>query len=231
MDIVEAINTRMSIRAFKPDPVPRQVLEEILELAMRAPSWSNTQPWEFIIVGGSKLEEIKRALDPMIEKKEVSRIRPDFLMAQKYPDLYTVRKQTLGKTIFQVRGIERGNKEKRVWWSIQELKCFDVPNVIYICTDRSYYFQERGVNVWPIFDCGLLVENIMLLAPKYGLGTLASVAAVMCPDALRDVLDIPDSSMILIGILIGYPDYDDPINQIRSERDPLEKVSKWYGFD
>lgn len=236
MDIAEAINVRRSIRAFKPDPVSKLILKEIIELSLRAPSWGNTQPWEFVIAGGSMLEDIrqatiKRAVDETLNKNEAMRIYPDFHMPRKYPDIYDMRKHAIGKTIFEVKGIERGNKEKRAWWSLQELKCFDVPSVIYICTDRSYYFQESGVNVWPIFDCGLVAENIMLLATKYGLGTMASAASVMYPDILRNMLGIPSSTLILIGIAVGYPVLDDPINQIRSTRDPLDKIAVWHGFD
>jgi nitroreductase len=76
-----------------------------------------------------------------------------------------------------------------------------------------------------------VAENIMLLATKYGLGTIAQIQAVGHPNVLRKVLGIPDSKLIVLGIAIGYPDWDDPINQLRSEREPLDNVSTWYGFD
>jgi len=167
MDIVEAIQQRKSIRAFKPDPVPKEILKEILDLALRAPSWANTQP----------------------------------------------------------------DKEKRRWWLLQGLKLFGAPCVIYIVIDCSFHIQGNGLNIWPIFDCGLVAENIMLLATKYGLGTIAQIQAVVYPDVLRKVLEIPDSKLIVLGIAVGYPDRDDPVNQLRSEREPLDNVSTWHGFD
>jgi nitroreductase len=85
--------------------------------------------------------------------------------------------------------------------------------------------------MWPLFDCGLVAENIMLLATRYGLGTVAQIQAVAYPDVLRKVLGIPDSKLIVLGIALGYPDWDDPVNELRSERDPLDNVSTWYGFD
>jgi nitroreductase len=87
------------------------------------------------------------------------------------------------------------------------------------------------LNIWPVFDCGLVAENIMLLATRYGLGTIAQIQAVVYPDVLRKVLGIPDSKVIVLGIAVGYPDWDDPVNQFRSEREPLDNVSTWYGFD
>ena len=108
---------------------------------------------------------------------------------------------------------------------------FEAPSVIYIYIDRSFHLQGDRLNVWPIFDCGLVADNIMLLATKYGLGTIPQVQAVNYADALRKILGIPDDKLIVLGIAIGYPDWDDPVNQFRSEREPLEKVTKWYGFD
>lgn len=125
----------------------------------------------------------------------------------------------------------REYRERRGWWRLQGLRHFEAPNVIYISIDRFFYFQADGLNVWPLFDCGLVAENIMLLATKYGLGTIAQAQAVVYPSVLRKILGIPDSKLIVLGIAIGYPNWDDPINQTRSPREPLDKVAKWYGFD
>jgi nitroreductase len=76
-----------------------------------------------------------------------------------------------------------------------------------------------------------VAENIMLLATKYGLGTIAQIQAVNYPVVLRTVLGIPDSKLIVLGIAIGYPDWDDPVNELRSEREPLGNISTWHGFD
>jgi nitroreductase len=114
---------------------------------------------------------------------------------------------------------------------LQGLRVFEAPCVIYLLFDRSLYQQGDTLNIWPLFDCGLVAENIMLLATKYGLGTIPQIQAVVYPDVLRKVLGIPDSKVIVLGIAIGYPDWDDPVNQLRSEREPLDSVSAWHGFD
>ncbi len=226
MDICEAVNQRKSIRAFKPDPVPQQVFSEIMELALRAPSWANTQPWEFAVVSGRELEEIRRGF---VEKAE-EEPTPDIARPQQFPEPYDTRRRALGTKLFEVKGIRREDREGRGWLRLQGLKHFGAPSVIYICIDRSFYFQDRSLNVWPIFDCGLVAENIMLLATKYGLGTIPQAQAVIFPDILRKVLRIPDSKLIVLGIAIGYPNWDDPVNQFHSERELLDKVVKWYGF-
>ncbi len=82
-----------------------------------------------------------------------------------------------------------------------------------------------------MFDCGLVAQNIMLLATHYGLGTIVQAQAVHYPNVLRQMLGIPASKLVLVGIAIGYPDWDNPINQVRSERETMETLVKWYGFD
>ncbi len=227
MDICEAVNQRKSIRAFKPDLVPQEVLGEIIELALRAPSWGNTQPWEFAIVGGRELEEIRTGF---IEKAG-EEPTPDINPPQQFPEPYDTRLRAIVAKLLETKGIRREDREGRDWWQLQQLRHFEAPSVIYIYIDRSFYFQADGLNVWPIFDCGLVAENIMLLATKYGLGTVLQAQAVIFPDVVRKVLRMPDSTLIVLGMAVGYPNWADPTNQVRSEREPLNKVARWYGFD
>jgi nitroreductase len=228
MDVAEAIQQRKSIRAFRPDPVPQKILKEILELALRAPSYDNTQPWEFAIVTGKKLEEIRQAV---VEKAAATEDNPDIPRTREFPQPYDNRRRTLGRKVLELKGIRREDKEKRMWWLLQGVRMFEAPCVIYIYIDRSFYQQSELLNIWPVFDCGLVAENIMLLATAHRLGTVAQIQAVLYPDVLRKVLRIPDSKLIVLGIAVGYPDPDDPVNQLNSEREALDNVSTWYGFD
>ena len=228
MDIVEAINKRKSIRAFKSEPVPKEILKQIMKLALRAPSYDNTQPWEFAIATGTKLEEIRQAF---VERAAAEEPHPDLPLIREFPQPYDTRRRVLGRKVFELKGIRREDKEKRMWWLLQGLRSFETPCVIYVYIDRSFYQQGDAINIWPVFDCGLVAENIMLLATKYGLGAVAQIQAVLYPDVLRKVLGISDSKLIVLGIAVGYPDRDDPVNQLRSEREPLDNVSTWHGFD
>jgi len=227
MDIAEAVNSRKSIRAFKPDPVPQAILKEILQSAIRAPSWSNTQPWEFAIVTGDKLEEIRQGC--IAKAKEEP--NPDVARPEGYPEPYDSRSRALGIGLFEIKGIRREDKERRAQWLLEGLRHFESPCVIYVYTDRAFYFQTGGINVWPVCDCGIVAQNIMLLATRYGLGTIAQVQSVLHPDVLKKVLGIPDSKLMVLTVAIGYPDWDDQVNHFTSEREPLDSVAGWYGFD
>jgi len=229
MDITEAIGQRKSIRAFKSDAVPKETLIKIMELALRAPSWANTQPWEFAIVGGETLEEIRKAFAERAKAGE--QMNPDLAAPFNFPEPYDSRRRALGGKLFEIMEIKREDKEKLRLFSLQGSRFFEAPNLIYIYTDRSFYSHDDNLNVWPVFDCGLVAENIMLLATKYGLGTIPQARAVAHPDALRRILRLPDTKLIIIGISIGYPDWDASANKLRSERDSLDNVATWYGFD
>jgi nitroreductase len=220
MDLIEAIDQRKSIRAFKSDPVPQDTLKEILEKSLRAPSWANTQPWEFAIATGKPLDEIRAGF---LEKSSTSPF-PDVPRPPEFPERYAARIRVLDK---QNRLVTQKDWESR---RVQNFKHYGAPAVIYLLTDREIHYQKKGLNVWALYDCGAVAENIMLLATPYGLGTVVQYQAVVYPDVLRKVLGIPESKIMLLGIAIGYPDWDNPVNQFRTEREPLESIATWHGF-
>jgi nitroreductase len=226
MDIEEAINTRRSIRAFKPDPVSPEILQQILKVALKAPSWTNIQPWEFSIATGKTLEEIRQSyLERIGTEPNLEIPRPKI-----FPEPYDTRRRTAIAQSQEAQGIKREDKEGRKVWEHKQLTNFGSPCEIYVYTDRSFYRHETGINPWPIFDCGMVAENIMLMATKFGLGTILQAQAVAHPDILRKALGIPDSKLIVVGMAIGYPDWQSPLNKFKTFKEPLSILTKWFGF-
>jgi nitroreductase len=221
MDIVTAIKERQSIRAFKPDPVPLDILKKIISQALWAPSWANTQPWEFAVAGGKKLKEIQ---DGFLNRGDVE-AKSEVARPYEFPEPY----------ISRMRGLMA--KEK-TFMSEAEFKGrrtdnfghYGAPACIYLLIGRSFVYQAKGVNVWPLYDCGSVVQTIMLLATSYGLGTVAQAQAVTYPDIIRKVLNIPEDKLLALGIAIGYPDMEAKRNKFRSDREPLDKVATFYGL-
>jgi nitroreductase len=221
MDVVEAIRERKSVRAFKPDPVSQDMLRQIVEQALRAPSWANTQPWEFAIVTGKPLEEIQKGFLERGEQEPHSEVARPY----EFPEPYLSRIQALAPKNWTP------TKENMDFRRIQNFRNYGAPAVIYLLIDRTMFYQSKGINVWSLYDCGSVVQNIMLLATNYGLGTVAQAQSVIYPDIIRKVVEIPESKLIALGIAIGYPDWDIPVTQSRTQREPLDEVAKWYGFD
>jgi nitroreductase len=227
MDLVEAILLRKSIRAFKPDPVPIEILEEILEAAIRAPSWANTQPWELIVVGGETLQELKEGLRNLASEKP----RPDIPSLTEYPEPYGTRRRILGRKVLEMKGIDRKDKRARREWHAHMTTFFGAPHAIFLTVDRSFSQTGEVLNVWALFSCALLAMNIALLATHHGLGTCLEAAPVAYPDLIRERLEIPDGKLMVLAIAIGYPDWDIPVNQFRSERETVDRITRWYGFE
>jgi nitroreductase len=224
VNVIEAIDNRKSIRGFKPLPVSPQILSEIVERALRAPSGTNTQCWEIAVVGGVKLDAIKSAFLQNSDKPTKS----DIPTPLRYPEPWATRRSIFVAGVLAKLGIARENKEQRRQWNLNGYKLWGAKSIIYIMIDRSYYLIDDSINSWSVFDCGLIAQNILLLATEYGLGSIPAIQPVLYPDIIRKVLGLPDSKLLVLGLPIGYPDWEDPVNQFRSEREPLDKVAKFY---
>ena len=224
MDIVEAIKKRKSIRNFKPDPVPKEVLREILEIASRAPSAMNTQPWEFIVLSGDVLENIRRGNVEMLNSGALP--NPEHSVVGWPSDsVYRRRQVELAKQLFNLMDIPREDKKKRAEWMERGFRYFDAPAAIIALSDRS--LSEAG----PLMDVGAVMQNICLAALNYGLGTCIEDQGVMYPDVVRKFADISESKRIIIAIAIGYPNWDFPANRVESTREPVESITTWCGFE
>jgi nitroreductase len=194
-----------------------------MEPALRAPSWANTQPWEFAVATGSMLKEIQ---DGFIARGTKG-AKPDIDRPYEYPEPYLGRIRAL-----QPKG-DRNKLTDEEWEKhmMENYRHYGAPVCIYLLVGRPFYRQSKGINAWSLYDCGSAVENIMLLAVNYGLGTVAQAAAVAYPDIIRRVLGIPEDKLIALGIAIGYPDKKAAINEERRPREPLANVARFYGFD
>lgn len=221
MNVLEAIINRKSIRAFTTQPVSKAILNEILGVAVRAPSMDNSQPWEFYVIGHAVMEKVKCGL----AKKQLSGELPHpEIPICKLPERYIERSRENGKRLFELLDIERDNKEKRKQWALTQARSFDAPNGIIICISKE-------LSTWSILDVGIVMQNIMLAAHYHGLGTCAQGVMVSFPEVLRRELNIPKSKLIVCGIAIGYPDQSAKVNMFRSHRVALDELVNWYGFN
>ena len=218
MELVEAIESRRSIRGYKPDPIPKQVLSDLLQIAVRAPSALNMQPWKFIVVAGEALERLKRA---SIEKFESGEAPHAETPVESYTGVYRERQVALAVQLFQALGIARGDREKRSEWAKKGIRFFDAPAAIIISIDNSL---TSGLS---LIDIGSVSQTIALIALNYGLGTCIEDAGVLYPEAVREVTGIPESQKIIISLSIGYHDWDFPTNKVESAREPAENCTTW----
>jgi len=228
VEVIDAIKERKSIRVFKSDPIPLELIKKIMEQALRAPSWANTQPWEFAVATGKKLKAIQEGF---VERGSEGMPNSQSEVARPYefPELYMARIRTLQAGERRGRTSEMSKEEMEARF-IDNFRHYGAPACIYLLVGKDFLYQEKGVNVWAMYDSGSAVQNIMLLATNYGLGTIAQAMAVVYPDIIRKELDIAEDRVIALGISIGYPDWDNPVNKRRTTREPLDKIARFYGF-
>ena len=221
MDIVEAVRSRKSIREYKPDPVLKEILREILDISIRSPSTMNTQPWEITVVTGEILENIRKGNIEMLN----SGAKPNPETPHKPSEgKYRQRQVDLAIQIFNLMGIAREDKEKRAEWIQRGFRLFNAPAAFILSRDKS--LDESALS---LLDIGAITQTICLVALNYGLGTCIGDQGIMFPEVVRKFTGIPESKRIIICIAIGYPDWDFPANKVKTNREPIDSIVTWCG--
>lgn len=215
MDLIEAIQERKSIRAFKPDPVPREVVEKILTLTIQAPNAINLQPWEFIVVAGEERERLSRRLLKAYHEKNITcspgNVKP---LAATFSKRGVASFDLMSPYLAQM-----GYDFNRF---INEGSCnfYGAPVAIAICLDNAFS-NARFV------DIGIALGYIVLLAQHFGLGTCPIGLISAYELEMKEILDIPDNKDVVIAVALGYPDNDSPANQFKTPRDDLASFVRW----
>ncbi|RPA12492.1 nitroreductase [Gordonia sp. OPL2] len=225
MQYDEVILGRRSIRGFTPDPVPRELIEEILTLAMRAPSSMNTQPWNFHVITGEPLDRI-RAGNTERNLAGVPHSREFRTGAEKFTGTHRDRQVQVAKQLFGAMGIARDDTEMRQDWVLRGFRQFDAPVCVIVTYDRIL----DGSDDTP-FDCGAVSTALVNAAWSRGLGAVINSQGIMQSPVVREHAGIPDDQVIMKSIALGWPDDTFPANSVVSERKSVEEAATFIGFD
>jgi nitroreductase len=220
----EVVLGRRSIRGFLQKPVPRALIEEVLHLAMRAPSSLNTQPWNFSVVTGAPLDRIRaentrRTLEGIPESRE-------FRKFEVYEGAHRERQVDIAKQLFAAMDIAREDKPKRQDWVLRGFRQFDAPVSIVVTYDRALF----GGDIAP-FDCGAVTTALVNAAWSRGLGCVINSQGIMQSPVVREYAQIADDQVIMICVAMGWPDDSFPANAVVSRRKSVEEAARFIGFD
>lgn len=224
MDVLEAIHTRKSIRAFTDQPVPRETIEQILEISQRAPSGTNTQPWHVHVCTGAVKEAITRDVLAMADAGEGGTYEQYDYYPQKWADIHRDRRRTIGWALYGLLGIQKGDREGSARQGKRNFLFFDAPVGLFFTTD-SYL----GKGSWA--DAGLYVQTVMLAARAFGLHTCPQAAWIPYQQPVFRHLGIPDDQALVTGMSLGYAREDAIENTLETERETLDNVASFHGFD
>jgi nitroreductase len=220
MEIFQAVTTRRSIRRFKPDPVPESLLREILEAARWSPSWGNTQPWEISVVTGAALDRFKKANPQHLLAGVIS--DPDTPMPEAWPEPLKQRYADVGKQVLTALEIPRGDKEARLRYAGDMFALFSAPSLLLFCVDKAIPRE------YAMLDTGAIMQTVCLLAHARGLGSCILAASVRYPVLIREIVPIPETKAVIIGVALGFPDNEAPINQFTRERVNPDAFTLWF---
>ena len=224
MEFDEVIDGRRSIRGYKPDPVPRALIEEVLALAMRAPSSMNTQPYHFYVITGDALDKIRAGnTERMVAGVPQSR---EFRTGDAFAGKHRDRQVAVAKQLFGAMGIERDDKDRRQDWVLRGFRQFDAPVCVIITYDRDLRESDDTA-----FDCGAVATALVNAAWSRGLGTVVNSQGIMQSPVVREHAGIAEDQVIMKSIALGWPDDSFPANAVVSERRAVEEAAVFVGFD
>jgi nitroreductase len=221
--VAEAITSRHSVRAFLDQPVSRETIEHLLDLARYAPSGTNTQPWHVYVLGGA----IKRDLSAAILADYANNDERDEREYEYYPtdwyEPYLARRRACGWGLYGSLGIERGDKERMQAQRARNYIFFDAPVGLL-------FSIERRLNTGSWMDLGMFIQNVMLAARGEGLHTCPQAAFANYHNIIRRHVPIPDDEIVVCGMAVGYRDPEAPENVWRTDREPVTGFTQWFGF-
>ena len=216
-----AIRARKATRAFRPDPVPRHLLTEILEAARAAPSNYNSQPWRVHVLTG----EAKRALGAAILRVHEAKTAPAFSpFPEPNPEECAARVGDFGQRMYAALGIDRADAAARYRNTGRNYLFFDAP-IGFIFTIRAAMTRHSWL------DCGVFVQTVMLAAQVRGLATCPLVSFVRYQPVIAEQLQLAEDELVTCGMSCGYADEEAAVNRMDMPREPVEGFTRWLGFD
>jgi len=224
MDYEEIAQDRRGIRGYKTDPIPREILEEIIHIAKHAPSSMNTQPWHFHVLTGEPLERIRKGnTEKMMAGSSVDR---EIKLNHGYEGPHRERQIEIAVQLFEAMGIARDDKERRMDWVMRGFRQFDAPVSIVITVDKALADDTIAH-----FDCGAATYGLVLAAWSKGIGSVINGQGIMQSSVVRENANIPEDQVIMTCVAMGYPDESFVANDVKSRRSPNDKVASFIGFD
>lgn len=215
MDVTEAVQRRMSTRAFLDTPVDDATIAELLELAARAPSGGNVQPWRIYVIGADTMPDFLEHLAGREMEVPGYDIYPPALW-----EPYRTNRYQLGEQMYATLGIPRDDKAGRFGHLARNYRFFDAPVGVFCFIDR-----KMGPPQWA--DLGMFLQTFMLLCTERGIDTCPQEAWATWSRTVAEYVGAPEDEMLFCGIAVGHADPDAPVNRLRSERMPLEE---WATF-
>jgi nitroreductase len=221
--VTEAIHTRRSVRAFKPDAVPEALVREIVEISTRAASGGNLQPWRLYVLSG----EARDAVVDAVARKQVEQPFGDGPEYPIYPaelgEPYRARRKKVAVDMYSLAGVDIKDREEQNKLMGRNFRFFDAPIGMFVTIDKQMGSPQFS-------DLGMFITCVMLLARERGLHTCPQEAWSLWGKTVREVIEVPDNELIFCGISLGYADDTAPVNGLHTTRASSDDFASFRGF-
>lgn len=216
--VLEALHARRSIREFEPEPVPADVVRQLVEAAGRAPSSKNTQPWQLYLAQGAALERLRTDYLAAFDAQRPG--KPDYAYSPSpLPDSWMARAKEVGIGIFQHKGIGRDDTDKRRAHDRENFRFFGAPQVFFLGTKKSAHAPGT------FLDCGFVLDNLMLGLTSLGYGSCPQFSVMVYADLLRQHLPGSEDTLFICALPFGRPKPGSHVNTFQPARRP---VGEWF---
>ena len=223
MKVSEALDSRMSCRAFLQTPIPEATLRQILAAASRAPSGGNLQPWFVDVLTGAPLKALVERVRPLIAEHPLGYPSEYPVYPSPLGEPYRTRRFRNGEDLYATIGVPRADRPARLRQYARNFEGFGAPVICFVSIDRS-----MGSAQWA--DVGMFMQSVMLLAREHGLDTCPQEAWSGWYREVAQAIALPPQRMLFAGISVGYKDLAAAINRLRTDRAPLEEFATFRGF-
>jgi len=224
MSVAEALKARVSVRAFKPDPVSEAAVRDILDIARFAPSGGNVQPWKVIVVAGTARDAVITLATQTVMQNPAGEEHADPAYPPHLWEPYRTRRYKNGEDMYALLGIPREDKPTRLRHLARNLQFFDAPVGLFFVIDK-----RMGRPQWA--HLGMFMQSIALTAVERGLATCMQEFWGRVRATLAAHFELPANEMIYCGMALGYADGDAPVNKLRSDRAEIDEFAVFKGFD
>lgn len=218
-DLDDLMSQRHSCRRFRPDPVPRPVIEQIVGTARRAPSWCNAQPWQLVVTSGTETDRFR---DALLQEARTGTPEPDLDWPTRYSGVYQDRRRDCGWRLYEAVGVTKGDRDGSARQMMENFALFGAPHCAILSSPAE-------LGPYGAMDCGGFVTAFTLAAQALGVASIPQAAVASYGPFLHRFFDIPEDRLILCGISFGYSDTAHPANSFRTDRADPDALIDWRG--
>lgn len=218
-DLDDLFGQRFSCRGFRPDPVPRETITQIVDAARKMPSWCNAQPWQLTITSGDETASLR---DALVARAEAGGHHPDLPFPSGYSGVYQDRRRTTGWQLYEAVGVEKGDRVGSAKQMMENFRLFGAPHCAIVSSPAE-------LGAYGAMDSGGFVAAFTVAAQAAGVASIPQAAVASFAPFLHEHFDIPQDRLILCAISFGYADPDHPANGFRTQRAEVADVIDWRG--